>query len=43
MKLRVAKKITKNLEVLDYHKAQIVKAETVMRRADKRAKKAAAK
>jgi hypothetical protein len=40
MKLRVAKKITKNLETLSYHKAQTAKAETVMRRAAKRAEKA---
>ncbi len=40
MKLRVAKKITKNLDVLQYHEAQTVKAATVMRRAAKRADKA---
>lgn len=43
MKARVAKKITKNSEVLNYHKAQITKAETVMRRESKKAAKAAAK
>jgi hypothetical protein len=40
MKLRVAKKITKNLDILNYHEAQTVKAATMMRRAAKRAEKA---
>lgn len=37
MKIRVAKKILKNQETLKYHKHQVTKAETVVRRYKKNA------
>ena len=40
MNYRVAKKILKNRETLDYNKGQIQKAETFMRRYEKNKKEA---
>ena len=40
MNLRVAKKISKNAGTLSYNKAQLAKAETVLRRSKKNAEKA---
>lgn len=39
MNLRVAKKILKNQDKLNYNKAQIAKAEVVMKRAERNASK----